>query len=153
MHITSGVVKFGVTVVWDTCTFGPCGKQWRSESLSCLCRRPSQLHYYYYYHYYAEDSEPRQWGVNNLPKVAAQQCCCRDSNLRPCSSVLQSCDHRRNHHWDRSYEKATGQIVDEFNSECTDSQLNAEHWFSRIQKLYNRNRYFLCVSCLHKLFM
>ena len=44
-------------------------------------------------------------------------------------------------------------IVDEFNSECTDSQLNAEHWFARIKKLYNRNRSFLCVSCLHKLFM
>ena len=44
-------------------------------------------------------------------------------------------------------------LVDEFNSECTDSQLNAEHWFARIKKLYNRNRSFLCVSCLHKLFM
>jgi len=28
-------------------------------------------------------------------------------------------------------------LVDEFNSECTDSQLNAEHWFVRIKKLYN----------------
>ena len=44
-------------------------------------------------------------------------------------------------------------VVDEFNSECTDSQLNAEHWFARIKKLYNRNRLFLCVSCLHKLSM
>ena len=44
-------------------------------------------------------------------------------------------------------------VVDEFNSECTDSQLNAEHWFACIKKLYNRNRSFLCVSCLHKLFM
>jgi len=26
-------------------------------------------------------------------------------------------------------------IVDEFNSESTDSQLNAEHWFARIKKL------------------
>ena len=43
-------------------------------------------------------------------------------------------------------------LVDEFNSECTDSQLNAEHWFARIKKLCNRNRSFLCVSCLHKLF-
>jgi len=27
-------------------------------------------------------------------------------------------------------------LVDEFNSECTDSQLNAEHWFAHIKKLY-----------------
>jgi len=30
-------------------------------------------------------------------------------------------------------------LVDKFNSECTDSQLNAEHWFARIKKLYQRN--------------
>ena len=52
------------------------------------------------------------------------------------------------------YVENTGwDLVDEFSSECTDSQLNAEHWFARIKKLYNRNRSFLCVSCLHKLFM
>ena len=33
-------------------------------------------------------------------------------------------------------------VVDEFNSESTDSQLNAEHWFARIKKSYHRN------SCL-----
>ena len=26
-------------------------------------------------------------------------------------------------------------IIEEFNSESTDSQLNAEHWFARIKKL------------------
>jgi len=40
------------------------------------------------------------------------------------------------------YVLADGKIVDEFNSESTDSQLNAEHWFARIKKSYHRN------SCL-----
>ena len=38
--------------------------------------------------------------------------------------------------------KARTVVVDEFNSESTDSQLNAEHWFARIKKSYHRN------SCL-----
>jgi len=40
-----------------------------------------------------------------------------------------------------SYDQDTNllSVVDEFNSECTDSQLNAEHWFARIKKLYNQN--------------
>jgi len=45
-------------------------------SLPCLCERPAQLQH-------AEGSEPRQWGVNNLPKVAEQQRHYRDSNPRP----------------------------------------------------------------------
>jgi len=40
------------------------------------CKDAAQLHY-------TEDSEPRQWGVNNFPKVASQQCRSRDSNLQP----------------------------------------------------------------------
>jgi len=35
--------------------------------------------------------------------------------------------------------KPNAVLVDDSNSECTDSQLNAEHWFVCIEKLYHRN--------------
>ena len=37
-------------------------------------------------------------------------------------------------------------VVDDSNSECTDSQLNAEHWFARIEKLYNRNNCLIIIN-------
>ena len=37
-------------------------------------------------------------------------------------------------------------LVDDSNSECTDSQLNAEHWFARIEKLYHRNICLLIIN-------
>jgi len=37
-------------------------------------------------------------------------------------------------------------LVDDSNSECTNSQLNAEHWFARIEKLYNRNNYLIIIN-------
>jgi len=35
--------------------------------------------------------------------------------------------------------ESVSDLVDDSNCECTDSQLNAEHWFARIKKLYHRN--------------
>ena len=37
-------------------------------------------------------------------------------------------------------------VVDDSTSECTDLQLNAEHWFARIEKLYNRNNCLIIIN-------
>jgi len=59
--------------------------------------------------------------------------------VRPSCSIQQSSCytvlHRRYKTQHRAWAKSSL-------GECTDSQLNAEHWFARIKKLYHRN------SCL-----